>query len=63
MKMMWGVGLCLTTRTCGFSFVNTTGSAATITGNPQNVLIGSYGNLSYWKFVVAGITPVSLALH
>lgn len=36
------------------------GSAATITGNPQNVLIGSYGNLSYWKFVVA-VGPAALA--
>jgi Na+/H+ antiporter NhaD/arsenite permease-like protein len=27
------------------------GSSATLTGNPQNVLIGAYSGLSYWKFL------------
>ncbi len=36
------------------------GSAATITGNPQNILIGSVSGLSFARFASA-LTPVSLA--
>jgi len=36
------------------------GSAATITGNPQNVLIGSYSDISFWRFTVA-VGPAAVA--
>ncbi len=35
------------------------GSVATITGNPQNILIGSYSGISYLNFAKA-LTPVAL---
>lgn len=36
------------------------GSAATIIGNPQNILIGQVGNIDFWYFA-AVCTPVALA--
>lgn len=40
------------------------GSAATIIGNPQNILIGQIGNLDFWAFMAACAVPalVSLAI-
>ena len=35
------------------------GSTATITGNPQNIMIGSFSHISYTKFVLA-LAPVAL---
>src|SRR3984957_11457080 len=35
------------------------GSTATITGNPQNIMIGSFSHISYTKFAVA-LGPVAL---
>jgi Na+/H+ antiporter NhaD/arsenite permease-like protein len=36
------------------------GSAATVIGNPQNILIGAVGNLDFWRFIAA-CGPPSLA--
>jgi Na+/H+ antiporter NhaD/arsenite permease-like protein len=36
------------------------GSTATITGNPQNIMIGSFSHLSYLRFAAA-LTPIALA--
>jgi len=40
------------------------GSAATLIGNPQNIIIGQLGNLSFWSFLGACAIPalVSLAI-
>jgi len=40
------------------------GSAATVIGNPQNLLIGEYGGLGFWPFLLACGVPavVSLAI-
>ena len=39
------------------------GSAATITGNPQNIMIGSFSHLPYLQFAAA-LTPIALVgLH
>lgn len=35
------------------------GSVATITGNPQNMLIGSFSHISYWDFI-SHLGPVAL---
>jgi Na+/H+ antiporter NhaD/arsenite permease-like protein len=38
------------------------GSAATVIGNPQNILIGQLGDLAFWPFVVACGPPALLGL-
>lgn len=38
------------------------GSAATIVGNPQNILIGQAGNLDFWKFLAVCGPPALAAL-
>jgi Na+/H+ antiporter NhaD/arsenite permease-like protein len=38
------------------------GSAATLIGNPQNLLIGESGGLAFWPFVLACLPPALLAL-
>jgi Na+/H+ antiporter NhaD/arsenite permease-like protein len=40
------------------------GSAMTVIGNPQNILIGQVGHLDFWKFLTACMPPaiVSLAI-
>jgi Na+/H+ antiporter NhaD/arsenite permease-like protein len=38
------------------------GSAATIIGNPQNILIGEVGGLDFWRFLVACAPPALGAL-
>jgi Na+/H+ antiporter NhaD/arsenite permease-like protein len=38
------------------------GSAATVIGNPQNILIGQAGRLDFWSFVAACGPPALLAL-
>ncbi|HZS84780.1 MAG TPA: SLC13 family permease [Stellaceae bacterium] len=38
------------------------GSAATIIGNPQNILIGEIGNLGFWTFLVACGVPAVVTL-
>lgn len=38
------------------------GSAATIIGNPQNILIGEVGRLDFWAFLIACAPPALAAL-
>ena len=38
------------------------GSAATIIGNPQNILIGAVGGLDFWQFLVACAPPALAGL-
>jgi Na+/H+ antiporter NhaD/arsenite permease-like protein len=38
------------------------GSAATILGNPQNILIGEIGNLGFWTFLLACGVPAVVTL-
>ena len=38
------------------------GSAATVIGNPQNILIGEAGNLAFWPFLAACGPPALIAL-
>jgi Na+/H+ antiporter NhaD/arsenite permease-like protein len=38
------------------------GSAATIIGNPQNILIGEVGELDFWRFLVACAPPALAGL-
>ena len=38
------------------------GSAATIIGNPQNILIGEVGGLDFWRFLLACAPPALAAL-
>lgn len=38
------------------------GSAATLIGNPQNILIGQSGNLDFWAFFAACAVPAALAM-
>lgn len=38
------------------------GSAATLIGNPQNILLGQAGGLNFWSYMVAALPPVLLAL-
>jgi Na+/H+ antiporter NhaD/arsenite permease-like protein len=42
------------------AFASNIGSAATITGNPQNIMIGSFSAIPYGNFLTA-LAPVSLA--
>jgi Na+/H+ antiporter NhaD/arsenite permease-like protein len=43
----------------GLATASNTGSVATITGNPQNIIIGSLSHISYLRFA-ARLTPVAL---
>jgi Na+/H+ antiporter NhaD/arsenite permease-like protein len=38
------------------------GSAATLIGNPQNILIGQVGGLNFWNFLAACAIPAALSL-
>jgi len=38
------------------------GSAATVIGNPQNLLIGGHGDLGFWQFLAVCGVPAALAL-
>ena len=38
------------------------GSAATLIGNPQNILIGQAGGLPFWDYLVIALPPTLLAL-
>ena len=38
------------------------GSAATIIGNPQNILIGQLGGLDFWEFIAACGVPALMAM-
>jgi Na+/H+ antiporter NhaD/arsenite permease-like protein len=38
------------------------GSALTLIGNPQNILIGQAGGLDFWRYIVVAAPPVILSL-
>ena len=38
------------------------GSAATLIGNPQNILIGSLGRLDFWRFCAICVVPAAFSL-
>jgi Na+/H+ antiporter NhaD/arsenite permease-like protein len=38
------------------------GSAATLIGNPQNILIGQAGGLDFWNYILLALPPVLLSL-
>jgi di/tricarboxylate transporter len=44
----------------GVAMASNVGSTATITGNPQNIMIGSFSQIPYTKFALA-LGPVALA--
>jgi Na+/H+ antiporter NhaD/arsenite permease-like protein len=46
----------------GLAAASNAGSAATLIGNPQNIMIGQVGNLGFWSYVAAAIVPSLLAL-
>ena len=46
----------------GLACATNAGSAATLIGNPQNILIGQIGNLSFPTFLTVGLVPSIVAL-
>lgn len=46
----------------GLACASNVGSAATVIGNPQNILIGQTGNLSFWHFLVVCGPPALISL-
>ncbi|MEO3435423.1 SLC13 family permease [Inquilinus sp. CAU 1745] len=46
----------------GLAAASNAGSAATIVGNPQNILIGQAGDLDFWSFLLACGPPAVVAL-
>jgi Na+/H+ antiporter NhaD/arsenite permease-like protein len=46
----------------GLAGASNAGSAATVIGNPQNILIGQVGGLNFWTFLLACGAPALFAL-
>ena len=46
----------------GLAGASNAGSAATVIGNPQNILIAQVGQLDFWSFVAVCAPPASVAL-
>ncbi len=46
----------------GLAGASNAGSAATLIGNPQNILIGQVGHLDFWKFLAVCGPPALVAL-
>jgi Na+/H+ antiporter NhaD/arsenite permease-like protein len=46
----------------GLAAASNAGSAATLIGNPQNIMIGQVGNLGFWSYSAAAIVPSILGL-
>jgi Na+/H+ antiporter NhaD/arsenite permease-like protein len=46
----------------GLAAASNAGSAATLIGNPQNIMIGQVGNLGFWSYFASAIVPSLLAL-
>ncbi|MSO92896.1 MAG: anion transporter [Rhodospirillales bacterium] len=46
----------------GLAGASNAGSAATVIGNPQNILIGQLGGLDFWKFLYVCGIPALIAL-
>jgi Na+/H+ antiporter NhaD/arsenite permease-like protein len=46
----------------GLAAASNAGSAATLIGNPQNIMIGQVGGLGFWSYIAAAIVPSILGL-
>jgi Na+/H+ antiporter NhaD/arsenite permease-like protein len=46
----------------GLAAASNAGSAATLIGNPQNIMIGQVGGLGFWSYFAAAIVPSLLGL-
>ena len=46
----------------GLAAASNAGSAATLIGNPQNIMIGQVGGLGFWSYFAAAIVPSVLGL-
>ena len=46
----------------GLAAASNAGSAATLIGNPQNIMIGQVGNLGFWSYFAAAIVPSVIGL-
>jgi Na+/H+ antiporter NhaD/arsenite permease-like protein len=46
----------------GLAAASNAGSAATLIGNPQNIMIGQVGGLGFWSYFAAAIMPAILGL-
>jgi Na+/H+ antiporter NhaD/arsenite permease-like protein len=46
----------------GLAAGSNAGSAATLIGNPQNILIGQVGRLDFWNYLLMAIAPASIAM-
>ncbi|HEX6118294.1 MAG TPA: SLC13 family permease [Dongiaceae bacterium] len=46
----------------GLAAASNAGSAATLIGNPQNIMIGQVGGLGFWSYFGAAIVPSALGL-
>lgn len=46
----------------GLAAASNAGSAATLIGNPQNVLIGQVGQLDFWRYALVAVVPAAVAL-
>jgi Na+/H+ antiporter NhaD/arsenite permease-like protein len=46
----------------GLAAASNAGSAATLIGNPQNILIGQVGRLGFWQYLAAGVVPAVMGL-
>ncbi|TNE39189.1 MAG: anion transporter [Alphaproteobacteria bacterium] len=46
----------------GLAAASNAGSAATLIGNPQNILIGQVGRLDFWGYFATALPPALLAL-
>jgi Na+/H+ antiporter NhaD/arsenite permease-like protein len=46
----------------GLAAASNAGSAATLVGNPQNIVIGQVGHLDFWSFFAAAVVPAMVAL-
>src|SRR5215510_12091402 len=46
----------------GLAAASNAGSAATLIGNPQNILIGQVGRLGFWSYFAAAVVPSILGL-
>jgi Na+/H+ antiporter NhaD/arsenite permease-like protein len=46
----------------GLAAASNAGSAATLIGNPQNIMIGQVGGLGFWSYFAAAVVPSVLGL-
>jgi Na+/H+ antiporter NhaD/arsenite permease-like protein len=46
----------------GLAAASNAGSAATLIGNPQNIMIGQVGQLGFWSYLAAAIVPALAGL-